>query len=111
MADGGTAFEIEPEALQSLRATGEPLAVLDVREPWEVAICALAGSLAIPMRQVPGRLGELPADRPLVVLCHHGMRSAQVTAWLRGRGFDRAINLAGGIAAWADRVDPSMRRY
>lgn len=111
MAGEVTEFEIDPERLQVLRGNGEAVAVLDVREPWEVAICALDGSLRIPMRQVPSRIGELPTDRMLVVLCHHGMRSAQVTAWLRARGFERAINLTGGIAAWAQRVDPSMRRY
>ncbi len=111
MGFGSAAFEIAPEAAQALRDTGQPVTVLDVREPWEVAICALDHSLHIPMRQLPTRLAEVPGDRTLVVMCHHGARSAQVTAWLRSRGFDRAVNLAGGIAAWADRVDPTMRRY
>ncbi len=106
-----TDLEIDVDCLNALRASGRPLAVLDVREPWEVAICALPDSLFIPMSQVPVRADELPADRPLVVMCHHGVRSAQVTAWLQSRGFEQAINLAGGINAWAIRVDPTMRRY
>ncbi len=85
--------------------------LLDVREPYEVAICRIGGSEHIPMRQVPERLDDLPRDRPILVLCHHGERSRHVTAFLRRQGFAAARNIAGGIAAWADRIDPSLRRY
>lgn len=104
-------FEIEVEALDRMRQSGEPVLVLDVREQQEVEICAIEGSLHIPMNTLPGRVGELPKDRDIVVVCHHGGRSAQVTMWLRTQGFGRAINLAGGVDAWARRIDPNMKVY
>ncbi len=95
----------------ALRARAEPYALLDVREPWEVALGALPEAMAIPMSELPDRLDALPADRPLVVLCHHGQRSGHVTAWLRRLGYDNAVNLEGGIDAWARTVDPAMATY
>ena len=85
--------------------------LLDVREPMELDYCKVQGSLHIPMGQVPHRLSELPKEGALYVICHHGMRSGQVTAFLRQREFDNAINVAGGIEAWAQTVDPEMPRY
>jgi rhodanese-related sulfurtransferase len=104
-------LEIDAAALDELRRAGEPHTVLDVREAWEVTICALEGSLAIPMNEIPERLAEIPADSPLVVVCHHGARSLNVTMWLRGQGYDRAVSLAGGIDAWARQFDPGMSVY
>ena len=97
--------------LAALRAGPEPYALLDVREPWEVALGVLPEALTIPMNELPDRLDSLPADRPLVVLCHHGQRSAHVTAWLHWQGYDKAVNLEGGIDAWARTVDPAMPTY
>ena len=85
--------------------------LLDVREPHEHAICQVPGSLLLPMRQVPAALNQLPRDRNLLVLCHHGSRSQRVTQFLRANGFDRAINIGGGIDAWAAALDSSMQRY
>jgi rhodanese-related sulfurtransferase len=85
--------------------------VLDVREPWEHGVCSIAGSRLIPMQEIPVRVAELPRERDIVVLCHHGMRSLQVAAFLARAGFDKVLNLAGGIAAWAEQVEPSMARY
>jgi rhodanese-related sulfurtransferase len=85
--------------------------ILDVREPWENAICKLADSQLLPMREIPARWKELPRDRDIVVLCHHGMRSLQVANFLRSMGLSRLYNLSGGIAAWAVQVDPAMARY
>lgn len=102
--------EIEVEALARHRADGE-VAVLDVRDVWEREICRLAGSLDIPLAQLPGHVDHLPRQGLLVVLCHHGMRSAQATVWLRAHGFDNAVNLRDGIDAWARRIDPAMRTY
>lgn len=107
----GMPIEIEVERLSEMLRGGEAVTVLDVREPWEVGICGLPGSLDVPLATLPGRVGELPKDRPLVVMCHHGGRSAQATMWLRRNGFDNAANLSGGIDAWARRVDPNMRTY
>jgi rhodanese-related sulfurtransferase len=104
-------IEIDVDTLARLRQQAEPPVVLDVREPRELAVCALEEALHIPMGEIPARLGELPADRELVVMCHHGMRSMQVTQFLRHQGYANVRNLAGGIDAWAARVDPAMPRY
>lgn len=89
--------------------------LLDVREPWEVATAALnhpaATTLNIPMQQVPARLGELDPQRPIVCVCHHGMRSAQVAMFLAHHGCTQVYNLTGGIDAWSTLVDPSVPRY
>lgn len=104
-------IEIDVDTLAHLRQDREPPIVLDVREPRELAVCALDDALHIPMGEIPARMGELPADRELVVMCHHGMRSMQVTQFLRHQGFHNVRNLAGGIDAWAARIEPGMRRY
>ena len=89
--------------------------LLDVREPWEFALAAIrvAGwsTLHIPMNEIPARLAELDPRRPVVCICHHGMRSAQVVAFLERQGFDAAYNLGGGIDAWSAQVDPNVARY
>lgn len=104
-------MQMDPGDLAAWRRDGVAHAVLDVREPWELDICRLAGSLDIPMNDVPDALDRLAGDVPLVVVCHHGVRSLQVVAWLRGQGFANAINLRGGIDLWAERVEPTLRRY
>ncbi|HJW02171.1 MAG TPA: rhodanese-like domain-containing protein [Azospira sp.] len=88
----------------------QPL-LLDVREPWEVALCAIPGATPMPMASVPLRLGELPEDRDIVVICHHGGRSMQVAMFLNSRGFEAVHNLTGGVHAWAHDVDPAMPKY
>jgi rhodanese-related sulfurtransferase len=108
---GPQAMEIEPEAVQAMLDAGAPVAIVDVREPWELEICAIAGSLNVPLHTLPERHGEIARDRPVVVLCHHGGRSLQATMWLRRNGVDRAMNMTGGIDAWARRVDRSLRLY
>jgi rhodanese-related sulfurtransferase len=104
-------FEIDTQTLKQRLDGANPPALLDVREPWEHDIVAVDGSIHIPMGDVPRRVAELPRDKPLAVMCHHGGRSAQVTAWLRNQGFDNAMNVAGGIDAWARLVDTSLSRY
>lgn len=85
--------------------------IVDVRESWEHAICKLPDAQLVPMQQVPARIDELPRERDIVVVCHHGMRSYQVAEFLAGEGFTRLYNLSGGIAAWAEEVDPEMAQY
>lgn len=85
--------------------------VLDVREPWEVAIAALPGAIAIPMGLITAQADSLDASRPVVCVCHHGMRSMQVAAYLARRGFAEVWNLTGGIDAWARQVDPDCPTY
>lgn len=101
---------IEVRALRDMRDQARPHTLLDVREPDEFACCALADSLHVPMQSVPAHLEHLPRDRPVVVMCHHGVRSLHVAAYLRQAGLD-AWNLAGGIDAWAREVDPELPRY
>ncbi|QDQ27109.1 sulfurtransferase [Chitinimonas arctica] len=91
-------------------STVKPL-LLDVREDWEFALCHLDGATHLPMNTVPARHGELDAEQAIVVICHHGMRSYQVGAFLERAGFDDIYNLHGGVAAWAEQVDPEMARY
>lgn len=91
-------------------AREKPL-LLDVREPWEYERCHIEGSQLVPMREIPARASALDAGRETVVICHHGIRSAQVSMFLEHNGFGNVINLQGGVAAWADRVDPAMARY
>ena len=85
--------------------------LVDVREPWEVAVCALPGAVALPMNAVTERAGELDPAADTVVICHHGARSFQVGLFLERRGFGRVYNLHGGVDAWARQVDPSMAVY
>jgi adenylyltransferase/sulfurtransferase len=85
--------------------------LLDVREPNEVAVCAVAGSRHVPMRQIPASLNLLPKDRLILVMCHAGVRSMRVTQFLRANGYSQVSNVAGGIDAWAMQIDPAMARY
>jgi rhodanese-related sulfurtransferase len=102
---------IEVDELKRRRDAGEAVTVLDVREPWEVAIAAIPGSLNLPLAQLEARVTEIPHEGSLVVVCHHGGRSAHATAWLRDHGFPDVVNLDGGVDAWARTIDPSMPRY
>jgi rhodanese-related sulfurtransferase len=103
--------EIEPVELKSRLARGEPVFLLDVREPEEIALATFPGATHIPMGDIPSRLTELDPDRETVVVCHHGIRSAQVAMYLARMGFERVINLAGGIDAWSLDADPATPRY
>jgi rhodanese-related sulfurtransferase len=105
--------QMQPAELAQWLALPEPQrpVLLDVREPWEVAICVIPGSSAIPMGEVPARIDELDPSRPVVCICHHGMRSARVAGFLESRGFADVVNLDGGIDAWAHDVDPSLAKY
>ena len=85
--------------------------LLDVREPWELELCQLEGSLHIPMHLVPVRCDDIDASRDVVVICHHGGRSMQVAMFLERSGFSAVHNLVGGMDAWAQEVDPAVRRY
>ncbi|MGC1462460.1 MAG: rhodanese-like domain-containing protein [Terracidiphilus sp.] len=86
--------------------------LIDVREPWELATARIEGCLAMPMGEVPARAHqELDPEERLVVVCHHGIRSMNVTVWLRNQGFEQAQSLRGGIDAWSAEVDPAVSRY
>jgi rhodanese-related sulfurtransferase len=89
--------------------------LLDVREAWEFELAAVriegARTLHIPMGQIPARLTEIDSTQPIVCICHHGVRSLQVVAFLERQGFDPVYNLAGGIEAWSTLVDARVPRY
>lgn len=108
---GAIDCEIDIAALERLRALGEELVIVDVREPWEREICAIEGSVGVPLGELPARVGELRAASTLVLVCHHGMRSLEAALWLRRQGLENAVSLKGGIDAWASEREPGMRRY
>ncbi len=104
--------QLSPLELQEcLAGEASSLAFLDVRESWEYDICHILGSLHIPMGQIHTRLDELNAEQEWVVVCHHGIRSYQIAAYLHQNGFSKVINLEGGVDAWALQVDLDMTRY
>jgi rhodanese-related sulfurtransferase len=102
---------IEPRALKERIDRGEQVFILDVREPFETELARFPGASHIPMGDVPSRLQELDPDRETVVVCHHGIRSAQVAMYLARMGFERVLNLTGGIDAWSEDADPATPRY
>ena len=89
---------------------GESPYILDVREPWEYKIAHIGGRL-IPMNELPLRLSEIDRDREVIVQCHHGGRSQQIAELLKRSGFPRVVNLAGGIHAWSEEIDPKVPKY
>ncbi len=99
------------ELSKRLQNGAPPPLLLDVREPQEFEYCHIEGSINIPMSRVFADPGELDPNQETVVICHHGMRSAQITNFLISHGFKNVSNLQGGVAAWASLVDPSMPTY
>ena len=96
---------------EHLQNTASAPLLLDVREPHEVEICAIAGSTNIPLGQIPTAWETLDSAREIVLICHHGIRSMQAGLFLEQHGFKNLINLTGGIDAWAQEVEPAMARY
>ena len=105
--------DIDVLSVKRMRDSGERFVLIDVREPDEFATASIEDALQIPMRTVPSRLADLEQHREerIVVHCHHGGRSARVAQWLRDQGFEKVQNMAGGIDAWSQQVDPSVPRY
>ena len=107
-------MEISAQEVKRRLDAGEKLFLIDVREPREFDIAAIPGGELVPMRTVPtslARLQERAAEAPLIVYCHHGMRSLNVVQWLRGQGVENAVSMSGGIDAWSLEIDPSIPRY
>jgi molybdopterin/thiamine biosynthesis adenylyltransferase/rhodanese-related sulfurtransferase len=102
--------EMQVEELKRRLDAGDDLFVLDVREPHEYQICNIGGHL-IPLGDLPKRVNELDSSREIVAHCRSGVRSAKAVGFLQQAGFKKVHNLAGGILAWADRVDPKMPKY
>ena len=105
-------YEITAEDVKAMSDGGKPFTLVDVREPWEYETARIEGATLIPMGDVPNRAHqELDPEDHIVVYCHHGVRSMNVTAWLRQQGFEKAQSMAGGIDAWSRRVDQKVPLY
>jgi len=105
-------YEITPEEVKRKLDQSEEFTLLDVREPWEFETASISGAKLLPMGDVPSRAHqELDPENHIVVICHHGVRSLNVTAWLRQQGFEQAQSMQGGIDAWSRRVDGSVPLY
>ena len=107
--DGREAISVQE--LANWRQAETDHIVLDVREAVELEICALEGAMHIAMSQITERVDEVPRDKPVVVMCHHGARSMRVVEYLRSAGILNVVNLDGGIDAWAREVDGSVGLY
>ena len=98
--------------MKGKREAGERFVLLDVREPWEFETAHIDGAVLIPMGDIPSRAHqELDPEEQIVVLCHHGVRSMNVTVWLRQQGFEKAQSMRGGIDGWSRRVDGKVPMY
>jgi adenylyltransferase/sulfurtransferase len=108
-------LEISVQELKAVLDSGMIAAgdatLLDVREPWEAEICRIPGSTLVPLGALAMNASALERRKPIYVYCHHGARSMQATQWLRRNGFAGASNVAGGIHAWAEQIEPGMARY
>jgi rhodanese-related sulfurtransferase len=102
---------VDVEQLRDMLKTPNPPYVLDVREKWENEFCKIAGSTLMPLGTLADDYVNLPKDRPIVVHCHHGGRSAKAVAFLHQQGYSNAFNLKGGIHNWSQRIDPSVKTY
>ena len=105
--------EINVQELAQRLAAGDPMRLLDVRQPDEHALVALPASQLVPLNELPRRLGEIPAEEgtTVVVYCHHGVRSLMAANFLFHNGFGNVVSLAGGIDAWSREIDPAVLRY
>jgi rhodanese-related sulfurtransferase len=114
MASNSTPIEVTPAEVKRRLDSGERLFLLDVREPYEHQQSNIPAARLIPMRTVPANLPDIEGmsdEGPVVVFCHHGMRSMQVVNWLREQGIPNCQNMAGGIDRWSCEVDPGVPRY
>ena len=102
---------ILPEELKQRLDAGDKPILLDVREPWEFSICKIEGSVNINMSEPEKLINELNANDEIIAICHHGMRSFQVCNYLENNGFNKVLNLDGGIDSWAKTIDTDMAQY
>ena len=110
--EDGLEYEISVGELKVMQDNGAEFTLLDVREPWEHQTAQISGSKHMPMGDVPSRFQqELDPEDHIIVVCHHGVRSMNVTAWLRQQGFEKVQSLRGGIDRWAREIDPAVPIY
>ena len=107
----GAVRNITPADVRRLLADTSDAMLLDVREPWEHDIAHIPGSLLVPFAQLPLKLPHLNPQKPVVVVCHHGIRSWHAACLLEQNGFETVFNLAGGIDAWSQEIDAGIPRY
>jgi adenylyltransferase/sulfurtransferase len=105
--------QIRVHDLAQKMTAGEPVLLVDVREPWEHDTAALPGSVLVPLNELPDRAGDIqpPEGSLVVVYCHHGIRSLSAAAFLEQAGVGPVVSLAGGIDAWSRQIDPRVPRY
>ncbi|MGH9686798.1 MAG: rhodanese-like domain-containing protein [Candidatus Acidiferrales bacterium] len=111
MEDRFADIEIGPREVQRMLSSGDEILLVDVREPWEHETARIEGSVLIPLREIPGNVSRLAGPTPLVLYCHHGIRSLDAAAWLRSQGNNAARSMNGGIERWSREVDPKVPRY
>jgi rhodanese-related sulfurtransferase len=105
-------YEITPEEVKAKLDQGLTFTLLDVREPWEFETAKIPTAKLMPMGDVPSRAHqELDLEDEIVVVCHHGVRSMNVTVWLRQQGFEKAQSMRGGIDAWSRAIDAAVPKY
>lgn len=103
-----------PEEVKNALDSGQPVAIIDVREPFEHAVARIDGAELTPMNTVPEHVEEIrqkAAAARVVVICHHGVRSLNVVRWLRRQGIENCWSMSGGIDLWSLAVDPAVPRY
>ena len=104
-------IEITVMQAKELREKNPSIQFLDVREPEEVEIGHISETLHIPLNFIPYSLEKIPKDETLIVYCHHGMRSLKAVEYLKAKGFNNVVNLAGGIHEWSIKIDPRIPTY
>lgn len=104
-------IEIDPREVRDLIQSGRKFLFVDVREKWEHETSRIEGAVLISMREIPVNLPRLASAGPVVLFCHHGIRSLDAAAWLREKGVQGARSMSGGIDRWAAEIDPHVPRY
>ena len=104
-------IQIEPKELKAKLDQGAKVILVDVREPWEVQICSIAGAKLVPLNTLPANMEVFGEAEEIVIYCHHGVRSLNAAAWLRAQGVNRARSLTGGIERWSTEIDPKVAKY
>jgi rhodanese-related sulfurtransferase len=102
---------IEVEQLRDMMKSPDAPVVIDVREKWENELCSLPNAALIPLGSLPEHLADVPKDKVVVMHCHHGSRSGRAVAYLQQQGYTNVFNLKGGIHAWSERIDPTVKTY
>jgi len=107
----GKGFTITVQELKQKRDRGEPVVLIDVREPWEYALAKIEGAQLIPLGTLASEYKKLDPNAEIIMQCHMGMRSMDATQFLLQQGFTNVQNLTGGIHAWSQQIDPSVPIY